>query len=99
MAVTITADTLRDALRLDETAEETAEVTRLLAVATEAVEKYGPDAPATVQNEAVIRVAGYLLDAPTAARGTGYADPVRNSGATALLAPYRVHRGGACEAT
>ena len=99
MPITITADALRDALRLDATGEETAEVTRLLAYATAAAERYGPDAPEAVANEAVVRIAGYLLDAPTAPRGSGFADALTNSGAAAILSPWRVHRGGKCETT
>ena len=45
MAVTITVEGLRAALRLNDTPEETAEVTRLLAYATEAVVQAAPDAP------------------------------------------------------
>ena len=94
MAVTIDAAALRDALRLGSTTEETAQATRLLATATAAVTKHAPNAPDAIQDEAVIRVAGYLFDAPTAARGAGYADILRNSGALALLLPYRAHRAG-----
>ena len=98
MPVTITADALRDALRLEATGEETAEVTRLRTYATEAVGKYAPDAPEATANEAVIRLAGYLLDAPTAGRGSSYANVLHNSGAASILAPYRVHRAGRCDA-
>lgn len=94
MAVTRTATELAAALRLGSTTEETAQATRLLATATAAVTKHAPDAPDAIQDEAVIRVAGYLFDAPTAARGAGYGDILRNSGALALLLPYRVHRAG-----
>ena len=45
MAVTITVAELQAALRLGDTAEETAEVMRLLAYCTEAVVKHAPDAP------------------------------------------------------
>ena len=94
MAVTLTAAELAVAIRVGSTAEETAEVTRLRDYATEAVTKYAPDAPDVAHNEAVIRIAGYLFDMPQAARGPGYADILRNSGASALLLPYRVHRAG-----
>lgn len=94
MAVTITAAELAAAIRLGDSAQETAEVTRLLATATAIVTKHAPDAPDAIQNEAVIRIAGYLYDAPGAASGAGYADAMRNSGAGSLLLPYRVHRAG-----
>ena len=102
MAVTLTAlvgvARLRSALRLGSTTAETDEATRLLAYATTAIERHlgdaYEDAPEEVCNEAVIRIAGYLFDMPQAARGAGYADALRNSGALAVLAPYRVHRAG-----
>lgn len=94
MAVTITAADLLAALRLGSTAEETAQAERLLTYATTAVEKHAPDAPEAVQNEAVIRVAAYEYDRPTAPRGSGYASSLRNSGAASMLLPYRTHRGG-----
>ena len=94
MAVTLTVAQLAEAIRLGSTAEETAQATRLLATATAAVTRHAPDAPDAIQNEAAVRVAGYLYDAPQSARGAGYADFLRNSGALALLLPYRIHRAG-----
>ena len=94
MAVTLTAAALAQALRLGDTPEETAEATRLLQYATEAVTKHAPAAPDAVHDEAAIRLAGYLFDQPTAGRGTGYADALRHSGARAILLPYRFHRAG-----
>ena len=91
MAVTITAAEAAAAIRLGETAEETAEVTRLLNYATEAVTKHAPEAPDVVHNEAVVRLAGYLFDQPFAAGGR-FQQSLRNSGAAAILLPYRAHR-------
>ena len=90
----LTAAQLAAALRLGDSAEETAQATRLLATATAWVTRHAPDAPAAIQDEAVIRVAGYLFDQQTASRGAAYADALRNSGAAALLLPWRVHRAG-----
>ena len=98
MAVTITAVELAAALRLGDSAEETAEATRLLAYATEAVTKHVSPAPDVVHNEAVRRVAGYLYDMPEAGRGDGYANALRNSGAARILLPYRIHRAGYSDA-
>ena len=92
MAVTLTAARLSVALRLGDTAEETAEAARLLDYASAAVTKHAPDAPAVFQNEAAIRLAGYLFDMPLASRSAGYADALRNSGAAAILLPHRAHR-------
>ena len=98
MAVTISAAALATAIRLGDSTEETAQSTRLLAVATEIVTRYAPDAPDAIQDESVIRVAGYLYDAPQSVAGHAFADVIRNSGALALLAPYRVHRLGVADA-
>ena len=98
MAVSITVAELAAAIRLGSSTEETAQATRLLALATQVVTKHAANAPDAVQNEAAIRVAGYLFDAPQAAQGAGYADILRNSGAAALLLPYRVHRAGSTKA-
>ena len=98
MAVTLTVAELQAALRLGDSAEETAEVTRLLEYSTEAVTKHAPNASDTSMNEAVRRLAGYLFDQPEAARGDGYANALRYSGAARILLPYRVHRAGYAEA-
>ncbi len=98
MAVTITVAELRAALRLNDSAEETAEVTRLLAYSTEAVTQHAPDASDTAMNEAVRRLAGYLFDMPEAARSDGYSNAMRNSGAARMLLPYRIHRAGYSDA-
>lgn len=94
MAVTLTVEQLAAAMRLGSTAEETAEATRLLAYSTEAVTKHAPDAPDVVHNEAVVRLAGYLYDQPTASPRTNYANALRNSGASSMLFPYRKQRAG-----
>ena len=94
MAVTLTQVELSAALRLGTSAEEIAESTRLLTYATEAVTQHAPHAPDAVQNEAAIRLAGYLFDQPFAGRGDSYANALRNSGAARMLLPYRIHRAG-----
>lgn len=99
MPVTITVAELGEAIRLGDTAAETAEATRLLAYATEAASRFLGDAydaaPEAVLNEAVVRLAGYLYDSPTSSSGRGFANALRNSGAGQVLLPYRVHRAGA----
>ena len=61
----------------------------LLDYAVAEVESRAPDAPDVVKDQAVIRLAGYMLDSPAAPRGDGYADPMRNSGVAVMLARYR----------
>ena len=90
MAVTLTVDQLRDGIRAGDTQQETAILTRLLSVGTALVQKHAPNAPEAVQNEAVVRLAGYLFDQPTVTARQGYASALRNSGARALLLPWRV---------
>ena len=98
MALTLTVPQLLSALRMGSTTEETQEATRLLSYATTAIEKYLGDAyedtPEAVVNEASIRWTGYLFDMPFAARGSAFASAITNSGAGAILLPYRVHRAG-----
>lgn len=94
MAVTLTIAKLRGAVRYGSSTEETAELTRILAYATEAVTRYAPDAPDVAHNEATIRLAGYILDQPNAARGAAFANAMRNSGAGRMLLPYVTHRAG-----
>ena len=94
MAVTLTVEELTAALRLGDSPEELAEATRLLAYTSESVERHAPGAPDVALNEAAIRLAGYLFDAPNAGRGLSFAHSFRNSGAAAILLPYRVHRAG-----
>ena len=91
--MTLTAAQLAAALRLGDSAEETAEVTRILATATTLVEKHAPDAPDAMHDEAVVRVGGWLFDLPATQRGAA-GDVLRNSGTLALLLPWRVHRAG-----
>ena len=98
VAVTIDIAGLTGALRADDTdAQERAVITRISATAREIVTKYAPTAPDVIQNEAFIRVAGYLYDMPTAARGMHYASIGRNSGAYSLLQPYRKVKVGVCK--
>ena len=97
MAVSLTAAQLAGALRVGDSAEETAEVERLLAYSTAAITRHLGDAfsstPDVIVNEAAIRLCAHLFDQPNSTRG-GYANALRNSGAGAILLPYRVHRAG-----
>ena len=98
MALTLTHVELSAAIRLGDSAEETAEALRLLAFTTEAISKHlgaaYAGAPGVIVNEAAIRLAGYLFDQPNAGRGVSFANAGRNSGAWTILLPYRVHRAG-----
>ena len=102
MAVTLTLADLAAALAVnDELAA------RLHPVAVALVERYAPDAPEAVANEAAIRCAGWLLETPAGAvrsettgdvrttfDGARSLGALRNSGAMSLLSPWKVRRGG-----
>ena len=98
MAVTLTQVQLSAAIRLGDSTEETAESMRLLTYVIEAISRHlgaaYEAAPEVIVNEAAIRLAGYLFDQPNAGRGLSFANAGRNSGAWAILLPFRVHRAG-----
>ena len=80
---------------------------QLGAVAAAMVEGYAPGAPQVLKDEAVIRFAGYLAQSDFGSIAkevigprdveyvTNHAPMFRNSGAGALLARWRIRRGGA----
>ena len=102
MAVTIAATVLAAAVRVDQVT-----AARLLPVAAELVDRFAPDAPEAVSNEAAIRCAGWLAEAPSSGvRSESLGDvrtswtpamtgALRHSGAMALLSPWKVRRAGA----
>ena len=87
--------------------------TRLLSVTEALVERYAPDAPEAIKNEAIIRSAGWLYQVtPTNLRtkkigeisiervpSMAAANPLRASGALAILTHYKRRRAGAIKAT
>ena len=100
--VTITADVVAAETGINEQ-----RAGRLLDVATEMVDRYAPDAPPSVLNEAVVRVCGYLAQQPSDARREHVVGAIssswvatstsalRHSGAMSLLSPWKVRRAGA----
>ena len=89
----ITLEGLAGALRLGDGETAPAEpvrgiLNRLLGVAEALVEVGAPDAPALVKDEATVRLAAYLYDAPTASSGDRYAAAWRNSGAESLVSRF-----------
>ena len=63
-------------------------VTRLNAVGQAYVQLYIPMAPDAIKNEAIVRFASYLYDAPSASADGRFAAAWFNSGASALAAPF-----------
>ena len=93
MAVDV--DALAAALRGDRDAETNSILSRLQGVGAALVERHGGDGvPEAVQDEAVIRVAAYLYDQPQAGSAGRYAAAWRNSGAAALVSPWKERRLG-----
>ena len=103
MSVTLTEAELGRALSVND-----AMAVRLLPVAVALVERFAPAAPDAIQNEAAIRCAGWLVEAPAGpfrSESTGDVrsgfdtsralSALRHSGAMGLLAPYKVRRAGA----
>lgn len=90
----ITLTALANALRIGASTAETEELTRLNDYAVAVIERNAPDAPDVIKSEAIVRLVGYLYDVPTVARGTALANSFGNSGAAAILLPYRVQRAG-----
>ena len=98
MAVTLTvAQFIQDA-RIGATAEELDLATRRLAYATLAVLKHAPNAPDVIHDEATSADSpAYLYDQPSISGGAAFANAMRNSGASTILLPYRVHGLGYAE--
>ena len=94
MAVTATVSDVARSIRAVVSTEVTAELTDLLAYASAEVTRIAPNAPDTVHNRAATSIVSYIYDRPTTGRDMLYANVVRNSGAGAMLLPYRTHRGG-----
>ena len=76
--------------------------TRLLPVARAIVMKYAPEAPEAIQNESIIRICGYFAEAryggfvsnETKIPPSSHAAAFRNSGAQALVSPWKRRRAG-----
>ena len=90
MAVDLTAAQLAAGIRLGDSTEEIEQATRLLATCKALIEEAAPDAPTSVQNEACIRLAGFLFDSPH----TDASAAMTRSGAGSLLLHFRTHRAG-----
>ena len=86
---------------------ELAKAERMLPVVIAMVDRYAPNAPAAVKNEACVRFGSYLLTSRAnnvTSRSAGpisadyvvnHAPAFRNSGAAALLTAWKVRRAGA----
>lgn len=106
MAVSLTAGEIFDRLGVTDPQERNAAL-QIAETATLLVDRYAPDAPTPVSNEAAIRCTGWLLEAPSSGavrertgdlattfspESTG---ALRASGAMGLLSPWKIRRAGA----
>ena len=94
MPVDLTVAQLAAAMRVGDSAEETAEVTRLLGYASLTVEHYAESAPTIALNEAAIRISSYIYSQPDTSSRASFANSFRNSGAARMLLSYRIHKVG-----
>ena len=97
MAVTV--EELSASLRIGDGTVATPEptlsiLTRLLGVGEAFVELRAEGAPQAIKDEAVIRMASYLFDQPTAGAEGRYANAWSNSGAASLVAWWVIQRLG-----
>ena len=92
MAVTLTIDQLRVAVRAGDSPEELSDLTRLLAVGTALVLNHAPSAPDVIASQAVVMVVGQLYDKPIA--GVNFNAAFRQCGAVSLLQKWRIHEVG-----
>ena len=88
MAVSV--DQLRTALKAGTSTQETESLTRLLALSNCLVLEAAPSAPAVIQDQAVVQLAGYLFDQPTSPGGRMWSNALANAGALHLLSRWRV---------
>ena len=98
MAITITIAEIAAAIRVNDSAEETAEVSRIRDYAIVAISQHlGPayaDAPEVVVNMACSLLCGWLYDKPTTTGGFSFANAIKFSGAIRVLFPYKAHSVG-----
>ena len=94
MAITLSVADVARSLRAVDSPDVLAELADLLAYASAEVTRIAPNAPDTAHNRAATSIVSYLYDRPTAGREMLYSNVIRNSGAGAMLLPYRTHRGG-----
>ena len=92
MAVSIAQ--LAAALRVDNPNEPSVlgNLTHWLQAAREVVNQRAPNCPTTIADAATIKLAGYWFDQPIAARASGFASALTNSGALGMMGPWVVRR-------
>ncbi len=90
MAVTLSVADVARSLRAVDSPDVSAELTELLNYARAEVLKVA-EAPNEIHDMAAAMLVQYLYDRPEASAGEDYVNSARNSGALAVLLPYRKH--------
>ena len=94
MAVTLTVNAAKLALRIDESETEHDELlTRYIGAARAMLDRVAPGAPEDVSNAAAERVVRYLYDGASG-EYMAYGAVLRNSGALGMVSPWAVRRAG-----
>ena len=89
----LTVDQLLVAVRLEDTVENRATVTRLKGGVETWLMTYCPACPDDVLDMVVPMAVGYMLDAPQSSSGRqAYSDVFYYSGVESMVAPFRVAR-------
>lgn len=104
MAVTRTVNELGADLRISSgnvnvSGAQLVVLNRIHATAKAMVEAYAPGAPEALQNEAFVRLAGWLYDADPSGANPGGPTALRSSGAASILGGHRAKRGGLIKAS
>ena len=98
MAITATVAEIAAAIRVGNSSEETAEVSRIRDYAVVAITQYlgdaYADAPTEVLNMSATLLSGWLYDKPTTTGGFSFANAIKFSGAIKVLFPYKIHSVG-----
>lgn len=101
----LNTEKLLEAIRVETSDANTRAATRMLEAVTAFLKKQGftvpikrsdpPGVPDSVFEQAVIQMCGYLWEQPASAPARmNFANAMQNSGASALLAPWKTHRAG-----
>ena len=93
MAVTL--PDLLEAISVVDNAVNRKKVMRISAAVVDLIRDYSPDAPDSIKDQAMVQCVGYIYESPSSAPARqNFANAMANSGAHAMLAPWRTHQAG-----
>ena len=83
------------AIRAADNYENATSARRIYDAVTALIEAAAPEAPDAIKDQAAVQAVGYIWEAPASAPARqNFANAMQNSGANALLAPWREHGAG-----